>query len=87
MSTFEHRCMNNIKNMYQHADKCDDQQILEDIIDAAMVYTPKGVTDNSPNVPMTSTPVKKPNASKSMCLFANILDVKPKTAKHRIVDA
>ena len=23
-STFEHRCMNNIKNIYQHAGKCDD---------------------------------------------------------------
>ena len=47
--------------------------------------TPEGVTDNSPNVPLTSTPVNKPRASKSLCLFTNILDVKPKTAKHRIV--
>ena len=23
-STFEHKCMNNIKNIYQHAGKCDD---------------------------------------------------------------
>ena len=35
-SSFEHRCMNNIKNIYQHAGKCDDQQNLKDIIDAAM---------------------------------------------------
>ena len=35
---------------------------------------------------MTSTPVKKPGARKSLCLFTNILDVKPKTAKRRIVD-
>ena len=26
-SSFEHRCMNNIKNIYQHAGKCDDQKI------------------------------------------------------------
>ena len=58
-SSFEHRCMNNIKNIYQHAGKCDDQQNLKDIIDAAMVSTPEGVTDHSPNAPMPSTLVKK----------------------------
>ena len=36
---------------------------------------------------MKSKPVKKPSASKSLCLFTNILDVQPKTAKHRFVDA
>ena len=36
---------------------------------------------------MPSTPPKKPSASKSMCLFKNILDVKPKTAKRRFVAA
>ena len=50
-----------------------------------MVSTPEGVTDNSPNMPLTSIPVKKPSASKSLCLFTNILDVKPKTSKRRIV--
>ena len=55
---FEHRCMNNIKNIYQHAGKCDDQQNLKDIIDAAILSTPEGVIDNSPNVHMTSKPVK-----------------------------
>ena len=52
-----------------------------------MVSTPDGVTDNSPNLPMTSTPVNKPSARKSLCLFTKILDVKPKTAKQRIVAA
>ena len=52
-----------------------------------MVSTPEGVTDKSPNVPMTSTLVKKPSSGKSLCLFTNILDVKPKTEKRRIVDA
>ena len=79
--------MNNIKNIYQHAGKCEDQQNLKDIIDAAMVSTPEGFTYNSPNMPMTSTPVKKPSASKSLCLFINIFDIKPKTAKRRIVAA
>ena len=80
-SSFEHRCRNNIKKIYQHTGKCDYQQYLKDIIDASILSTPEGVTDNSPNVHMTSTPVKKPSARKSLCLFKNILDVKPKTAK------
>ena len=52
-SSFENRCMNNIKEIYQHAGKCDDQQNLKDIIDAAILSTLEGVTDNSPNVHMT----------------------------------
>ena len=80
-SSFEHRCMNNIKTIYQHAGKCDDQQNLKDIIDAAILSTPEGVTDNSPNVHITLKPFKKPSARKSLCLFTNILDVNPKTAK------
>ena len=86
-SSFENRCMKNIKNIYQHAGKCDDQQNLKYIIDADILSTPEGVTDNSPNVNMTSTPVKKPSASKSLCLFKNILDVQPKTSKRRFVAA
>ena len=86
-SSFEHRCMNNIKKIYQHARKCDDQQNLKDIIDAAILFTPEGVTDNSPNVNMTSTPAKKPSARKSLCLFTNILAVKPTTSKRRFVAA
>ena len=70
--------MTNIKNIYQHAGKCDNQQNLKDILDAAMVSTPEGVIDNSPNVPMKSTTVKKPSVRKSLCLFTNILNVKQK---------
>ena len=55
-SSFEHRCMNNIKQIYQHAGKCDDQQNFKDIIDAGILSTTEGVTDNSPNVHMTSIP-------------------------------
>ena len=58
-SSFEHKCMNNLKNIYQYAGKWDDQQNLKDIIDAAMVSNTEGVIDNSPNVPMISTPVNK----------------------------
>ena len=58
-SSFEHKCFDNIKKIYQHAGKCDNQQNLKDILDADVVLTPEGVTDKSPNLPMTSTPVKK----------------------------
>ena len=49
-TSFENRCMNNIKKIYQHAGKCYYQQNLKDIIDADILSTPEGVTDNSPNV-------------------------------------
>ena len=39
-SSFEHKCLNNIKNIYQHAGKCDYQQNLKDILYADMVSTP-----------------------------------------------
>ena len=77
--------MNNIKKIYQHARKCDDQQNIKDILDAAILSTPEVVTDNIPNVSMTSTPVKKPSAGKSLCIFTNILDVKPKTEERSFV--
>ena len=86
-SSFEHRCINKTKKIYQHAGKCDDQQNLKYIIDAAIISNPDGVTDHSPNVHMTSAPVKKPSARKSLCLFTNILDVKPTTAKRSFVAA
>ena len=79
--------MNNIKNIYQHADKCDDQQNLKDVLDAVMVLTIREVTYDSTNVPIISTPVKKTSARKSLCLFTNILNVKMKTAKRHIVAA
>ena len=63
-SSIEHICMNNIKNIYQHAGKCDDQKNLKDILEADIISTPEGLTDNSPNVHMTSKTVKKTSASK-----------------------
>ena len=44
------------------------------------MLNPDEVTDDGPNVLMTSTPVKKPSAGKSLCLFTNILHVKMKIA-------
>ena len=47
------------KRIYQNAGKCDDKQKLKDVIYSDMVSTTEVLTDNSPNVAMTSTPVKK----------------------------
>ena len=66
---------------------CNQQQNPKDILDDAMVSTSDGVTDNIPNVPMTSTPVKKPSARKSLILFTKRLEVKKETKERRIVSA
>ena len=63
------------KKVYQNAGKCDDQKNLKNILYAAMMSTTEAVTDNIPNVPMTSTTFKKTSARKSLCLFINILDI------------
>ena len=73
---YEHKFLENIKNLYKQAGKCDNQQQFRDILEVAMTYTPDGFTNNIPIYPRTSPPVKKPSAQKSLCLFTNILDVK-----------
>ena len=80
----EHKCLNNIKKIYQHAGKCDDQQNLNYILHADMVSTPEEVTDIIPSLSITQTKVKKPSASKPLCLFTKIFDVKRRTAKCRV---
>ena len=73
---FEHRYLKNMKILYQHTGKCDDQEQFKDIIEATMVYTTEGFIDNSPRYPTTTTPVNKPSARKLLCLFNDILYVK-----------
>ena len=69
---YEHKFLENIKKYYKQAGKCDDQQKFKDILEAAMVSNPEGFTNNSPIYPMTSTPIKKQSAQKSLCLLTNI---------------
>ena len=38
-SYFEHRCMNNTEYIYKYTGKCDDQQNLKDILEAALLST------------------------------------------------
>ena len=79
---FEHKFLENIKELYKHAGNCDDQQQFKDILESAMVSTSEVFAGNSPRSPMTPTSVKNPSAIKSLCLFTNILYVKDKTATH-----
>ena len=44
-----------------------------------MVSTPEVFTDNSPISPMASTPIKKPSARKSLCMFTKMFEAKKKT--------
>ena len=61
---YEHKCLENINKLYKQSIKCDNQQQFKDILEASIVSTPEGSTDNIPISPMTSTPVKKPCAKK-----------------------
>ena len=72
---YEHKFLETIKNLYKQAGKFDDQKKFKDIIEAAIVSTPEVFTNNSTISPRTSTPVKKPSAEKSLCMFTNILEV------------
>ena len=58
-SYFEQKRLNNIKEIYQHAGKCDYEQNRKDIIDVAMVYNPEGITDENYSLPMTKKTAKK----------------------------
>ena len=74
--SFEHKCLNNIKKIYQHAGKCDYQQNFKDILEADIVSTPEEITDYSPSFPMTQKTTNKTSARKSLRLVTNTFDVK-----------
>ena len=61
---FEHKYLQNIKKLYKHAGKCDEQQQFKDIIENTMVSTPEVFAGNSSRSSMTPTPVKKSSAIK-----------------------
>ena len=84
---FEHKCIQNTKKLCKYRGKCDNQQQLKYILEAAMGSTPEGFTDNNPISPITQTACKEPSARKLLCLFTNILDVKNKTAICRVRSA
>ena len=81
---FEHNFLNNIKKIYQHDVKCDDQHKFKYILEDAMVSNPEEINDDIPSFPITQMIVKKPSARKSLRLFAKIFDVKNRTAIRRV---
>ena len=61
------------QKLYKQAGKCDDQQQFKDILGGYMVSTPEVFTNNSPISTSSSSPVNKPSAQKSLCMFTNVL--------------
>ena len=55
--------------MCKYSGKCEEKQQYKAIIEAEMVSTPEGFTDNSPIPTSQSTTVKKPNTRKLLCQF------------------
>ena len=76
---YEHRCLENIKELYKSAGKCDDQQQYKAIVEAAKVSTPEVFNYNSPMSPIQYLTLKNPIARKLLCQFLDTLEVKPKT--------
>ena len=70
---YEHRFMENMMKLYKYSGKCDDQQHLKDIIEATMVSTPEGFTDNSTMSPIQYMTVKNPSERKSLRQFLDTL--------------
>ena len=75
----EHRCLEKIKKLYKTAGKCDDQQQYKAIIEAEMVSTPEGFTDNSLMTPNPYISNKNPSSRISLPQFTEILDFKHNT--------
>ena len=48
---FEHKCLQNIKKLYNHAGKCEDQQQLKGIIEAAWFLLLKDSPITVPDLP------------------------------------
>ena len=78
-ATYKHICMENIKKLYTSAGRFDDKQQYKTIIEAAMLSTTEGFTDNNPMSPGHYVTVINPSARKSLCLVTEVLDVKKKT--------
>ena len=52
-ASFEHKCLNNTKEIHQHSGKCDEPQNFKDVLEDAMVSTSEKMTDFGPSLPMT----------------------------------
>ena len=80
---YEHKCLENIKKFYKYDGNCKDQQQYNNIIEAAMIYTPEGFADNSPISPGQYVTVKSQVQKIALSIF-QVLDVKQKTDVRRV---
>ena len=48
---YEHKCLENIKQLHKQAGKCDNQKQFKYILEDDMVSTPEGFTDDIPILP------------------------------------
>ena len=74
-SSFEHKCLDNIKKIYHYAGKCDKQQNPKDILDASMLSTFRGRQILQSWFSYDINTSQKSSAGKSLCLFTNVFDV------------
>ena len=79
-SLYELRCLENINKLFKNSGKRDYKKKHRKILEATMVSTPEGFTDNSKMTPNPYVSKKNPSAIKSLRQFSETLDVKHKTA-------
>ena len=80
---YEHRCLGKTKKVYKTAGKCEDQQKYKGIIEAALVSTPEGCTDDILITPNPSVSTKNWISRKSLRQFTEMLYVKHNNAVPR----
>ena len=64
-------CLKNIKELYKSSWKCDDQLQYKSIIEAAIVCTTEGLTDNIPIALVMPGTLKNPIVRKFLRQFRN----------------
>ena len=87
ITIYEHRYLENIKQLYKSAVNCDDQQHYKAIIEASVVYCTEGFTDNIPMSPIQYVNMKNKIAIKPLRHFLDTLEVKTKTVLSRFCAA
>ena len=72
----EHRCLENITNLYKCSGKYNNQQYCKAIIETSMVSNTEGLTDNSQSFGVILMNMKNPSTRNSLSSFSELLDVK-----------
>ena len=78
------RYLRNTKTLLKTAGKREYQQQYKEFIEAEMVLTPQGYTENSLISPSRYETTKDPSIRKPLCQFLEALDVKHNTALCRL---